>query len=192
MSTYFLVDLITRYGYDLVFIGSILEGDTVVLIGGALSRNASLFLPYVILVAFLGTLISDQFLFWLGKKHGTSLIAKYERLQRVSDKLKNWIGPYEALIILCFRFMYGIRFFSPIILGSLGISHFKFFILNFISAAIWAGLMASIGYTFANAVDSLVSQHGILHIIILLIITSFVLILFAHMIWQKNRANKME
>ena len=50
-----LEELITTYGYAAVGIGSFLEGETVLVLGGLAAHRGYLELPWVIVYAFLGT-----------------------------------------------------------------------------------------------------------------------------------------
>jgi membrane protein DedA with SNARE-associated domain len=50
--------------------------------------------------------------------------------------------------------MYGFRIVGPILLGMGRVPAWKFMLYNFIGAAIWAPLIASIGYFFGGAVKA--------------------------------------
>ena len=52
------------------------------------------------------------------------------------------------------RFMYGFRIIGPILLGMGRVPSWKFMVYNFIGAAIWAPLIAGIGYLFGEVVES--------------------------------------
>ena len=58
--------LIQTYGYVAILVGTFLEGETVLVLGGLAAHQGYLQLPGVMLAAFAGTLIGDQLFFFLG------------------------------------------------------------------------------------------------------------------------------
>ena len=58
---------------------------------------------------------------------------------------------YRTLLVLGFRFMYGLRTVTPFAFGLSGISASRFFILNVIGALAWSVVVALIGYLFGAA-----------------------------------------
>jgi membrane protein DedA with SNARE-associated domain len=54
-----LESLIETYGYWAVLLGTVLEGETVVVIAGFLAHQGYLQLKFVIFFSFLGSLIGD-------------------------------------------------------------------------------------------------------------------------------------
>jgi membrane protein DedA with SNARE-associated domain len=67
--------LIARYGLPAIFLGTMLEGETVVIIGGFLAHRGYLSLFGVIIAATIGTLLADQFFFFLGLRTNTFQIS---------------------------------------------------------------------------------------------------------------------
>ena len=59
--------LVARYGLAAVFLGSVAEGETVVLAGGLLASRYLLSLPAVIITAACGAFACDQSLFLVGR-----------------------------------------------------------------------------------------------------------------------------
>lgn len=68
--------LVTDYGYLAILIGTFLEGEVILVIGGFLVHRGYLDLPVVIAVAFIGTLVGDQLYFNLGRTRGKRFTAK--------------------------------------------------------------------------------------------------------------------
>ena len=60
-----LQDVIDKYGYAAVLIGTFLEGETILVIGGLAARLGYLKLQWVIVAAFAGSLAGDQ----IGRAH---------------------------------------------------------------------------------------------------------------------------
>ena len=66
--------LLADYGYLAVFVGSLLEGETVLVLAGFAAHQGYLSLPLVLAVAFVGGTLGDQIFFWLGRAWGQSLL----------------------------------------------------------------------------------------------------------------------
>ncbi len=62
-----LESFIQTYGYLALLVGTFLEGETILVLAGFAAHLGYLNLPWVILVAFVGTLSGDQLFFYLGR-----------------------------------------------------------------------------------------------------------------------------
>jgi membrane protein DedA with SNARE-associated domain len=133
-----LQEFIKDWGYIAVFLGSLVEGESVIFVAGFLAHEGYLSLPKIIIISFMGTLIADQTLYYFGRHYGNYFINKFPSLRLRADKAFHLLRRYDTLFILSFRFIYGIRIMSPIIIGSSGVEVKRFAILNVIAAAIWS------------------------------------------------------
>ena len=149
--------------YLMIFLGSMVEGESVVLLCSALAyKYVEISLPTLMFLAFLGSLLADQTCFFIGRRYGPSLIEKWPMLQKASSKVFYHLHKHSTLFIFSFRFIYGIRVASPFIIGSSGISVKRFAILNFLAAVVWAVASCYAGYLighfFADSIDTFVSK----------------------------------
>ena len=161
-------ELLREYGYFVILNWTFLEGETIVIIAGWVSASVGLEPWLIALCAFLGSFCSDQIMFSLGKYKGKVVLDYFPRIARNMDRAAALFKKYDTVLILGFRFVYGVRNITPIMLGISGVSHKKFFFLNFVGAGIWAitftygGLFA--GKTFMHIMDTV--GHGILYCIL--------------------------
>ena len=58
---------VTRWGYLAVFLGSLIEGESIILPAGYFASQGYLSLYKIMLIAFVGTVIADQLLFVFGR-----------------------------------------------------------------------------------------------------------------------------
>ena len=65
-----LEELVANYGYTAVAIGTFLEAETILLLGGFAAHRGLLELPWVIVCAFLGSFVGDQAFFYIGRMNG--------------------------------------------------------------------------------------------------------------------------
>src|SRR4051812_33124098 len=149
-----LAGLIDSYGYLAVFFGSFLEGETILALAGLASYRGYLDLYKVITLAMLAGFLGDQLYFFLGRFKGKEVLERFPKMQRRAHRFDNMLSRWHAPLIIGIRFMYGFRIVGPILLGMGRVPAWKFMLYNFIGAAIWAPLIAGIGYVFGNVLQS--------------------------------------
>jgi len=144
---------IQQFGYLAVLVGTFLEGETILVLAGFAAHRGYLHLPGVIIAAFIGTLFGDQLFFYLGWKHSDYLLRRRPhwkpRLERVQGLIRN----YQILIMLSFRFLYGLRTITPFALGMSKVPLRLFIPLNITGALIWAISFATAGYLFGQTLE---------------------------------------
>jgi len=138
--------LISAHGYVVILIGTFLEGETVLVVGGFLAHRGYLELPWVIAAAFMGTLAGDQLFFFLGRKKGLQYLSKRPTWQAKAGRVSGLLHKHQLWIILGFRFLYGFRTVTPFLIGSSGFAPVRFVVLNVIGAAVWAVVFGVLGY----------------------------------------------
>jgi membrane protein DedA with SNARE-associated domain len=149
-----LESAVMDFGYPAIFLGTFLEGETILIIGGFAADRGYLSLQYVILAAFLGSLFGDQLYFLLGRYKGLSILVKFKNWEKRTARFQALMDRYGTFIILIFRFMYGLRTVAPFAIGLSNVTMRKFVILNIISAAVWATALGVLGYIFGRAFET--------------------------------------
>jgi membrane protein DedA with SNARE-associated domain len=142
--------IIGSYGYIALWVGTFLEGETILILAGFAAHLGYLHLPWVILVAFLGTLSGDQLFFYLGRRQSRFVLDKHPAWQRRLDRVERLFERYQTLLILGFRFLYGLRTVTPFVLGRSGVAPGYFFLLNTVGAMVWSLVVGIGGYLFGN------------------------------------------
>jgi len=150
MTLQYIVD---SYGYAAIFIGTFLEGETILVLGGVAAKLDYLEFPLVIICAFAGTFLGDQFLFFLGRHKGEALLEKWPIWRERADKVMPVIERHRLLIILGFRFLYGMRTIIPFAIGMSRVSILEFLLLNAISATVWSSLVGVLGYALGHGME---------------------------------------
>ena len=145
-----LSEMIAKYGYLAVFVGTFFEGETILVLGGFAAHLGYLELPYVMLAAFVGTFLGDQIYYLIGRRWGVRLLDRRPRWRDRSAKAMALLHKYDIIFILSFRFIYGVRSVSPFVIGMSGISPLRFIPLNLLAAFIWAIAVGLLGYLFGE------------------------------------------
>lgn len=149
--------IISNYGYFAIFIGCFFEGEVVMIAGGLLASQGLLSLPNVFLIGFFGTLASDQFYFWLGRTHGKKILKKTNFGNKIR-KIHNIFVKHRKLLALGFRFLYGLRIVTPIMIGASEMKWGLFLSLNMAGVAVWALTMGTIGYAISGAIGGVMKD----------------------------------
>ena len=148
-----LAQIVRDYGYIAILIGTFLEGETIVLIAGFLAFTGHLELPLVILAAFVGSCSGDQLYFFIGRFQGRRLLQRFPAWQERTERVFYHVHRHQNLLILSFRFFYGLRNVTPFAVGMSEVKTARFVSLNIIGAAVWATTFGLLGYTFGHAFE---------------------------------------
>ncbi len=149
---------VAHYGWAAVFIGAILEGETVVLLAAVLAQQGLLDFHQMLLAAALGAFAGDQFFFHLGRLRGDRLIPRLAVWQPRVAKARVLLQRHHGWVILLYRFIYGMRAVIPFLLGTGICSARKFTLLSTLSACIWAVVVGAGGCCFGDIFQVLFLQ----------------------------------
>lgn len=150
--------LIQQYGYMALFIGSFLEGESIVVVAGFMAHRGYLLLPWVMFWAFCGSVLSDQLFFLLGYTRGQRFLANRPRWQRKAKRVLDLSDHHQIALCLGFRFVYGIRNVTPFVMGASGFSPLRFVALNLIGAVVWAAVVSAGGYAFGEVLQRILQD----------------------------------
>src|ERR1044071_1949512 len=150
--------LLHKFGYVAVFVGTFLEGETILVLAGFFAERGYLHLPGVVLTAFGGAFVGHVFWFWLGRTQGVKLLDRFPRMKRHFGKGIRIFERYGAPAIFVTQWLYGLRVTCAVIIGISQISAIKFIVYEAITCIIWATIMSSAGYFFGRAVESVLGR----------------------------------
>lgn len=150
-----LESFVVTYGYPALLTGALLEGETIVIIAGIMAHSGYLQLPWVIGVAFCGAFCADQFCFQVGKRGGKRFLEKRPQWEPRIDRVRRFLVGYQGAAVLGYRFIYGMRTITPVVIGASGFSTRRFVLLNLCSTLLWAAAVSSAGYFFGDVVEAL-------------------------------------
>ena len=153
-----LPGLIDSYGYLAVLVGAFLEGETVLALAGLAASRGYLDFYTVAVVALIAGFAGDQLYFFLGRRNGSRILARFPDAQARAHRFDELLARWHAPLIVAIRFMYGFRIVGPILLGMGRVPAWEFMVFNFLGAAIWAPLVAGIGYAFGNILKSVLDD----------------------------------
>ena len=149
---------IQNYGYLALFVGSFCEGETIVVVAGFAAHRGYLHLPWVMLWAFCGTVLSDQLFYWLGYQRGRPFVIRRPALQRRARKVQLLLERHQWPVLLGFRFFYGLRNVTPFVVGASRFPPLRFVMLNLLGAALWSVAVSLGGYAFGEALQRILQD----------------------------------
>ena len=140
MMEEFFTKLLIEYGYIILFVWCIMEGEMALIMAGILSHQTHMHIAPAIFVAGLGGFVGDQIYFYLGR-YNKKYIAKKLHTQRRKFAIAHiMLKKYGWPIIFIQRYMYGFRVIIPMTIGLTGYSAKKYAFINLISAWCWAAI----------------------------------------------------
>jgi membrane protein DedA with SNARE-associated domain len=153
-----LESLLSSYGYPILLLGTFLEGETVLILGGISAHLGYLSLVGVIACGFTGTFLGDQLYFFLGRRHGKKWLARHPSWHSRAARVSHLLSRHQDLVILGFRFLYGLRTVTPFAIGMSKVSYWRFTTLNLLGAGTWATGIGLAGYYFGHAIEVLLGD----------------------------------
>ena len=164
---------IFEYGYAAVFVGCLLEGETILVLAGFAAHEGQMSLPLTVIIAFVAGALGDQIFFWLGRRAGQPLL---DRIPNSADRVRrinHLLARFDAPLIVGIRFMYGLRILGPIVIGTSEVPPLRFTFFNVVGAGIWAPLVAGVGYFFGHALERLLPYLKEFEVVALLVLLVF-------------------
>lgn len=159
---YRLLDVLSHYrfySYLVLFLGTVLEGEFVLLTAGLLTYAHVLNIWLVMIVALLGAVVGDNLWFYIGRLGGRRFINRYGKLffltQKRISKAELYFGQHGRKTVFFSRFIFGTRMGSAALAGTFGMSCKRFFTSNIVGAISWVIITTSIGYFFGRSFHDL-------------------------------------
>lgn len=185
---------LAEHGYSTVAIALLLEnagvpvpGETILLLASFLAYSEhKLSLPYIILVGTAACTAGDNLGFLIGFYGGRPLLARYSKFFRITPETiargEELFERYGAATILVARFIAGLRIIAGPLAGVLRMNWRKFFLSNFVGAALWVTVISCVGFLFGKHWDRLV---GVLkEVNIVLVMAALIVVVI---VWLKRR-----
>jgi membrane protein DedA with SNARE-associated domain len=145
--------ILETYGALGVFVGTFLEGETIVILAAFASHQGYLPLWQVMLAAFAGACLGDQLYFYLGRYQGRAFLARRPAWQKRAEKATRLVERFQVWIIPLIRYLYGLRSVLCLTIGMSRVSGWTFAALNAAGVAVWTLLTCLGGYYLGGAMN---------------------------------------
>jgi membrane protein DedA with SNARE-associated domain len=150
--------LLQKYGYLAVFVGTFLEGETILVLAGFFAERRYLHLPGVVLAACGGAYVGHVFWFWLGRTQGVKMLERFPKMKKHFGKGIRMFERYGAPAIFITQWLYGLRITCAVIIGISRISTIKFLLYEAVTCLVWAIVISGLGFIFGTAVERILGR----------------------------------
>ncbi len=180
---------IQDYGLLALIVGTVFEGEGVVLVAGLAIRQGLLPPVAALLAALLGTVISDQFCFYTGRLMGGTVLRRFPGMQARFDAVRARVENHQTAIIFSFQYFPGLSMIVPFTLGMTRLLALRFLLLDVLSAGLWSGTLLLVGYLFGVSIQPLLERFHEYSGWLLGALACLILLLFH---WRASRAKAKE
>ena len=169
-----MIQFVVQHGYVLVFFwvlaeqaGLPLPAAPLLLAAGALAGQHQLNFALVVLTAATGSLVSDTFWYFFGKRKGAVVLGWLCKIALEPDScVRRTETTFTKLgfrtLLIC-KFVPGLNTAAPALSATAGIGLPQFLLFDWLGAMLWAGAFAGLGLIFSNQLDRVaqdVAQFG--------------------------------
>jgi membrane protein DedA with SNARE-associated domain len=181
--------LIQNYGYVAVVIGCLLEGETALALAGFAARVGHLELHWVMAAGAFAGFAGDQFWFWLGRRHGERVLARFPRLAARARRFERIVERHPVWLVPGLRFAYGLRIAGPIVVGASALPAATFALYNALGAMLWAALIAGLGWVLGDALELAFGRIKQYEVAIMVSIVALGAVIALVHAWRVRRGN---
>jgi membrane protein DedA with SNARE-associated domain len=147
------LELIRQHGdaaYSFVFAFAASHGLLMTLFAGYAASSGVFALGPLIAICWVGSFAGDVIRFWVGRRYGASLFARFPRLARAVQVAVRLTDRHHVWMLLFHRYPHGIRGVAGFAYGMSQLSWPTVLVLNFFSAGLWACAVVSAGFAFGR------------------------------------------
>ena len=161
----FVIGLLLAHGYLVILFGAALDnfglpasGDVVLFAGGWFSNLGLAALPVVMLSGLAGALVSDNAVYWIGRKGGRPLINRVLKMrflhflinEKSLEKVERYFEAHGGKTVFVGRFGPGLRSMTPLFAGVTRMKYYRFLPYNLAAAIVWSVAYTLVGYVFGS------------------------------------------
>ncbi len=156
-----LTDLVRQHGevaYAFIFAYAASHALLMALFAGYAVQLGVLDMQTTIIHCLAGSFVGDVFRFWLARRYGERLLARWPRISAHALTVKKLVDRHALWLPLIHRFPYGIRGLGAFAFGLSKMPWGFFLIVNLCGAAIWAVSVVMAGYAFGKVSDKVLGD----------------------------------
>ena len=146
------------------FVGLVLPGETVVILGGAVAGQGETSIVLTIGVVWLGALAGDSLSFVLGRRLGRGFLLRHGPKVRITRerfaRVEEYFSRHGGATIVIGRFIGLVRALAPFIAGSSGMRYTYYLPFGVLGTGLWAAAFALVGYFASQSLDAAARTAG--------------------------------
>ena len=173
-----------------IFLGLVVPGETMVILGGVAANAQRVPLVAVILLAIAGAVLGDQVGFHVGRRFGPGLVARLPEGSRRADHMDSALGYLRRrgpVAVTLGRWTASLRSLVPGIAGMSGMRQRTFTAANLVGGVVWATVVALAGYAAGASYKVLESRLGLAANVLLGVVVALVGVVWALSAMRRKR-----
>src|SRR5271166_265553 len=192
------LQFVVQYGYLLLFLWVLAEqaglpipATPLLLAAGALAGQHRLNFVLVVMVAATGSLVSDTFWYFFGKRKGAVVLGwlckialEPDSCVRRTETTFTRLG-YRTLLVC--KFIPGLNTAAPALSATAGIGLPQFLLFDWLGAMLWASAFAGLGVMFSKQLDRVAQDVAQFGSWTLLLVVAAILGFIASKYYQRRR-----
>ena len=155
------LDIMRQHGdaaYSIMFGYAASHALLFALFAGYAAHAGALSFGTLIVVCWLGSFTGDVIRFWIGRRFGTSWLARFPRLERALRIASQLANRHHVWMILLHRYPHGIRGVAGFAYGMSELRWSTFLVFNFLAAGLWSCATVSAGYAFGRVSEKVMTE----------------------------------
>ena len=166
-----MLQFVVQHGYALLFFwvmaeqaGLPIPAAPLLLAAGALAGQHQLNFALVVITAATGSLVSDTFWYFFGKRKGAVVLNWLCKIALEPDScVRRTETTFTKLgfrtLLIC-KFIPGLNTAAPALSATAGIGLPQFLLFDWLGAMLWASAFAGLGLVFSNQLDRVARRCG--------------------------------
>jgi len=161
--TYLLVGVFA-FAETGAFVGLLVPGETVMLLGGAVAGQGAINVYLLIGIAWFSAWLGDTTSFFVGRRLGREFVLRHGPRVGISherfEKVEAYFSRHGGKTIFIGRWISLVRALAPFIAGSSGMRYRAFLPYSVLGTGLWASGHILIGYFFSRSIESAAKYAG--------------------------------
>src|SRR5881396_537884 len=158
-----------RYGLWAVLFEMNGVGDLSLLFSGVLDRTGLVTFEEAVVVSTAGGFVGDSLSYMIGARF-RGRARTWHFFVRARPRVEKLMRRFGVLSVFIVKYVYGLRTTSAIFWGLAHFGFLRFALLTLASCAVWVGVLAGLGFTFATGIEKLVGDLKRIQIILLVVV----------------------
>ena len=146
------------------FVGLLLPGETVVILGGAVAGQGETSLVLTIGIVWVAALSGDSVSFELGRRLGRDFILRHGPKLRITPerfaRVEGYFSRHGGKTIVIGRFIGFVRALAPFTAGSSGMRYRYYLPFGVVGTGLWAAAFVLVGYFASQSLDAAARAAG--------------------------------
>jgi membrane protein DedA with SNARE-associated domain len=193
-----LLQFVVQHGYVLLFLwvlaeqaGLPLPAAPLLLAAGALAGQHELNFLLVVIVAATGSLVSDTFWYFFGKRKGAVVLSWLCKIALEPDscvrRTESTFTKFGYRTLLVCKFIPGLNTAAPALAATAGVELPQFLLFDWLGAVLWATSFAGLGLVFSNQLDRVAQDVAQFGSWTLVLVVTAIIAFIASKFYQRRR-----